>query len=34
MFHGIIEFKGLNLFTAEQTKFIHQAKSLGFKLTR
>ena len=34
MFHGIIEFKGLNLFTTEKTEFIHQAKSLGLKLTR
>ena len=28
------KFHGLNLFTTEQTKFVHQVKSLGLKLTR
>ena len=34
MFHGIIKVHGLNPFTTEQTKFVHQPKSLDFKLTR
>ena len=31
VFHGIIKFHGLNPFTTEQKKFVHQVKSLGFK---
>ena len=34
MFHGIIKFHGLNLFTVKQTKFVYQAQSLGFKLIK
>ena len=34
MLHGIIKFHRLNPFTTKQTKFVHQSKSLGFKLTR
>ena len=34
MYLGIIKFHGLNLFTTELRRFVHQVKSLSFKLTK